>query len=134
MTAALLILAVLCACFGAWKGKRSAIALLASTALTCLFVWAEVPFNIGLWLLIDVAVIATVASRPLGVAEVAILALFIPAWVLYAEPDAFANEATTLIVSAQLLLASPWRWAWRKVRRLPIDPDEMPELMRVSHA
>lgn len=118
MIEALLVFAVLCGCAGAWKGSRAAIALLASTALTSGFVWAGVPFNIVAWLLIDLVVIAAIVSRKPTVADMLILALFIPAWAFYVKPDAFANYATTLIVSAQLLLTFPAQSVGQISRRL----------------
>lgn len=107
MVDALLVFAVLCSCLSARADGRfnvATLALLASVATTSAFVWFEVPFIWWLWGLIDLAVIGAILSGEMTTAKWAILPLFIPAWVSYAEPDAFAHDVTTVTVSIQLLL------------------------------
>ena len=107
MADALLVFAVLCACLSVREGGRlnvAALALLASVATTSAFVWFAVPFIWWLWGAIDLAVIGAILSGEMTTAKWAILPLFIPAWISYAEPDAFAHTFTTILVSIQLLL------------------------------
>lgn len=115
MIDALLVIAVLCGLVGAWQRKRASIALLASTALTSVFVWLEVPFDWRMWGAIDLAVILAIVSERMTVADWVILLLFIPAWVAYGEPDAFAHDFTTALVSAQLILTFPAKDMFRRL-------------------
>ncbi len=110
MADAFLLFAVLCALCGAREDGRfnvPALALLASVATTSAFVWLEVPFDWRLWGAIDLAVIFAIVSGKMTWGDWLILPLFIPAWVSYAKPDAFAHDVTTVIVSIQLLLTFP---------------------------
>jgi hypothetical protein len=119
MIDALLVFAVLCGCLGAHRGSRAAMALLASTALTSALLWQEVPFNPWLWLAIDAAVIVAAVWRPLTVAKVLIVVLFIPSWVFYVDRDNPAGpNVSTLAVSAQLLLTFPFREARQVIPRI----------------
>ena len=118
MADTLLLFAVLCGLAGAWKRKRSSIALLASVATTSAFVALDVPFDWRLWGAIDLAVILAIVSGKMTVGEWLVLPLFIPAWVTYAEPHALAHDVTTILVSLQLLLTFPAQSAGQILRRL----------------
>lgn len=125
MIDALLVFAVLCACFGAfWRGEDGrlvlnipALALLASVAATSAFVWLGVPFDWRLWGAIDLAVIGAILVSRMTATDWLILPLFIPAWISYGEPDAFAHGLTTLAVSAQLLLTFPAANVWKRIKQ-----------------
>jgi hypothetical protein len=149
MIDALLVFAVLCACLGAFKdapGGRiavnvTALALLASTALTSLLMWQGVPFNVGLWLLNDIAVMAVMAANAIARGRMVapdwcIMALFPLAWFFYARSnDPVAPDATTLIVSAQLLLTFPAGNVWKRInQKREQQPDIFDEFdLRAAH-
>lgn len=121
MIDALFVFAVLCACLGAFRRSGwgigtnwTALALLASTALTSALFWFEVQFSLWLWLAIDFAVIAVVMAgaiwrRRLPVTDILVLALFAPSWYFYVTPDPLGPDVSTLAVAAQLLLTFPAR-------------------------
>lgn len=104
----LFVLALLGGLWAARHGNRAAWALLGSTMLTSALILARVPFDFGLWLLIDVAVIVAIESGPVRKQERAVIALFAPAWVLYHLMPPWADKAITLIVAAQFFLVVPW--------------------------
>jgi hypothetical protein len=103
------LLAVLCGCLSAWKGNHTAWALLASVALSSGFIWSGVPFNLALWLLIDLTVVIVIASGRYSITDIAIITLFIPVWSLYIVDWRYAGDAINLIVAAQFLLTLPFR-------------------------
>lgn len=119
MIDAVLLVAVFCACFGAFRledGRPvfnvAALALLASVAATSTLQGIEAQYSTGTCRLIDIAVIIVIAAnaivrRQLKLAEGIILALFVPVWALYGTP--IAHDAITVIVSVQLLLTFPTR-------------------------
>lgn len=122
MTDAVLVFAVICACMGAFqrsedgrvKFNATALALLASTAVTSALFWLEVPFDLTVWLAIDVAVIVVVGvvalwRRSMPWTDWAVFALFAPSWYFYVYPDPLGPVVSTLAVSAQLLLTVPFR-------------------------
>jgi hypothetical protein len=106
---ALLIPALLAALWAESVGSRTARPLIASAALSCALSLADVPFDFGVWLSIDVAVIyATERTSSIGDRERAIFALFPPAWVLYNLQPPGWRDAVILIVALQFLLTVPW--------------------------
>lgn len=126
----LLVFAVFFACMGAFKCapdgsiefNTTALALLASTALTSELAWREVPFSLTLWLLIDIAVIAAIVAaavwrRRLPRTDWAVLALFAPSWYFYAFPGPQGPQISTLAVSAQLLVTFPAASVWKRTKR-----------------
>jgi hypothetical protein len=133
---ALFAVAVLCGCIAAWAGNRTAWPLLASAAASSLLIWAGVPFNLALWLLIDVAVIAAITSRPMSVRDTLVVVLFVPVWALYGADLPYAGKGISVIVALQLLLTFPVRRAWAKVRGkpLPSDPPDTHHWLRGRHA
>lgn len=97
---------------GMWaekNGNRTARPLIASVALICLLTLCGVQFDMGLWVMVDVAVIYAIErTTRLGEAEHGIIALFPPAWVLYHfQPPGWQN-LVTVIVALQFLLTLPW--------------------------
>jgi hypothetical protein len=119
MISAIYLLAIVCALLGAWKGDRTAWALLAGTALTSALTASGVPFMPRLWFGIDLAVIAGIAllSKGRPVRDVAVIVLFVPAWPLYVSDAPYSGEATALLVSLQLLLTVPFAALWRRIKR-----------------
>lgn len=93
----------------AWRGSMAAWALIASAGLTSALSLLGVPFDMGLWMLIDAAVIAAVERfGRVREGERAIFALFLPAWVLYHLQPAGWRDAVAVIVAMQFLLTVPW--------------------------
>jgi hypothetical protein len=119
MISALYLLAIVCALLGAWKGDRTAWALLAGTALTSALTASGVPFMPRLWFGIDLAVIAGIVllSKGRRARDVAVIVLFFPAWPLYVSDAPYSGDATGLLVSLQLLLTVPFAALWRRMRR-----------------
>lgn len=131
MLDALLIFAVLCACLGSFSvgedGRIAfnypALALLASVATTSIFVALSVPFDWRLWGAIDLAVIGVILLSRMTATDWLILPLFIPAWIAYGKPDAFAHGLTTITVSVQLLLTFPAANVWKRIKQASRAPD-----------
>lgn len=99
--------ALVCGCVAALKGNRAAWALLASTAFTSGITTAGVPFHPVLWMMIDLAVVLAILHPKMTLCDIGVIALFIPAWVIYATMPPWASEAVTLIVAAQFLMTFP---------------------------
>lgn len=109
MIGALVILALVAAMWAEKNGNRTARPLIASAGLTSALTLLGVPFNFGLWLSIDVAVIHAIErTSKVREAEQAIFALFPPAWVLYHLQPPGWNDAVAVIVALQFLLTVPW--------------------------
>lgn len=107
--AVLLVLALLGAMWAEKHGNRTPRPLIASAALVSILTLLGVPFDFGLWVSIDVAVIYAIErTSKVGEAERAIFALFPPAWVLYHLQPPGWSDAVTVIVSLQFLLTVPW--------------------------
>lgn len=133
---ALLLLAVLCGCAGAWRGNRTSMALLASAGLSSAFIWLGVPFVGPVWMMMDLAVAAVVLARPVKCSDLLAMALFLPAWALYpsvAAGDPEASGMVNLIVAAQFLLSAPWRWALHRLNIRPADLQAEGDFLRVIH-
>jgi len=112
------LVSVLCGCLSAWKGSRTAWALLASAAVSSGLIWAGVPFDIKIWRTIDILVVACIATGPLGAKDLLILSLFIPIWSLYERP--YAGDGINLIVAAQLVLTLPFARLWLRAKQATI--------------
>jgi hypothetical protein len=96
---------------GAWSHNRAAWALSASAGLTAVLRLAGVPFDMGLWMLIDIAVIAVVERGHPTERERFIAPLMVLCWTLYQlqlNGQPLAQPAITLIVALQFLLTVPW--------------------------
>jgi hypothetical protein len=133
---ALLILAVLCGCAGAWFGNRTSMALLASAGLSSALIWLGVRFVEPMWMLIDCAVAGVILCKPIKYSDCPVVALFIAAWALYpsvAAGDEQASLLVDLIVAAQLILSAPWRWALRKLNLTRVGPVPGGDFLRVRH-
>jgi hypothetical protein len=118
MIDALYLLAIACGCLAAWKGDRTAWALLAGAALTSALVASGVPFIPRLWFGIDLAVIGGIGClSERRWRDWAVVLLFLPAWPLYLTEPPYMGTATSLLVSAQLLLTVPYAALWRRMKR-----------------
>lgn len=121
-------LAACCALIGGCFGNRIAWPLLASAGFCFVARWQEWPFDLTLWVTVDVLVLIGVFTvlvneslKPdwhLTWREVAVVLLFAPALAAYALPDDPAHVLSTLTGAAQLLLASPFRRAWGRTRQI----------------
>jgi hypothetical protein len=125
LSMAILVVAVIAGCVGARKGNRFAWPLLASVAVSTVLRIAETPFMPLAWMAIDLAVVLGMVLiwwfnikqnlPPLRKRELAIIALFLPAWALYFWQPPWWVNAVELIVAAQLLASFPFRRAWNRV-------------------
>lgn len=109
--------ALLGAFVGAWRGQRTAWALIggsaASAAISCF-----VPFDPAIWMLIDIAVIAVISTGEFGFADLLIAVLFVPSGALYFSNSQWAIDITAAIVTLQLMLTVPWPWLRDMLRNL----------------
>lgn len=136
MLEALLILAVICGCAGAWRGNCTSMALLASAGLSSAFIWLGVPFVGPVWVMIDLAVVAVALSCGVKPSDLLVVALFFGAWPLYPsvqDGDAEAARLVNCIVVAQFLLSAPWRWALHKLNLRRADLEAEGDFLKVSH-
>jgi hypothetical protein len=125
MISCLYLLAIVCALLGAWKGDRTAWALLAGTALTSALTASGVPFVPRLWF--GIAGIAML-SKGRRARDVAVVLLFPPAWPFYVSEAPYSGDATALLVSVQLLLTAPYAALWRRTKRTRgQNPDQWTE-------
>lgn len=102
-------LAVLCGVVGAFTGSRSAWALLASAALCWALDATGADFETGLWLAIDLAVIAAILIWRNRASDWIVLALFLPIWALYLADEYTRYYAVTFLIMAQFIITLPWR-------------------------
>jgi len=114
---AIYIAALALAMFAAvrWRGwalSWTATVLIAGNGLAELLPLIGVDYDPVIWLLVDLAMVAAIAAPQWRFKdrELVIVWLFLPAWMLLASEDLWAVNATTLLVSAQLLLTVPWSW------------------------
>lgn len=109
MINALLLLSLVAAMWAEKQGNCAARPLIASAGLVCVLTLLGVPFDFGLWVSIDAAVIAAIETYcAMRRYEWAIIALFPVAWVLYHTQPPGWRDYVTLIVSLQFLLTVPW--------------------------
>lgn len=126
LSMAILAGAVLMGCIGALYGNRFAWPLLASAAVSTALRLAQTPFMPLAWMAIDLAVILGMVviwwlniregMSPLKERELAIIALFLPAWALYFWQPQWWVTAVELIVAAQLIASFPHRRAWDRLK------------------
>ena len=124
MVSAIYLLALLCACAAAWKGERTAWALVGSAILTSVLGLASVPFNPFLWAAIDMAVIAAIflLKKGISVADIFVIALFLPIFALYAANLPYAGAGVNLLVAVQMILTLPFARMWRRAKNTPLPP------------
>lgn len=128
-TNVLFVVALAGAMLGAARGNGTAWAMIVGSGLTAFLTWREVPFDAATWILVDLAVIASIVAiaamhRGFTVTDVLVVALFPPSWWLYPNEAQWAATAIDVIVSAQLLLTVPWAWLrlrWRATGSHPKD-------------
>lgn len=94
--------------------KRPSVAVYAlagSAAFTSALSRLGVAFDMNLWMLIDIAVIATIEAGAVKAKERAVCFLMVPCWVFYQLHEngvTWALPAVNLIVASQFLLIVPW--------------------------
>lgn len=119
--------ATLAAVVGLLSGNKTAMVLLASTIYSSILCWADVEFNIALWLSIDLIAILWIVvlwADGLGrgvygkTRDIAILALFAPIWLLYFVEVDWRASAINFLIALQMLATFPWRRAGERVRGL----------------
>lgn len=101
--------------------------LLASLALSTGLDWAQVPFNGAIWVLIDIGVILAILRRGMTHADLAVIALFIPAWAGYLLPDPIRFWLSWSVVVTQFMLTVPKSRpiTFTTVRRLKDKADDI---------
>jgi hypothetical protein len=118
MLDAAFLIGVLCAVAGACAGRRASFALLSSAALGLAFNEFGVPFILPLWMLVDLGVVLVIATGRPCLVDTAILALFVPLWLLYFVDGQTGYIGSVLIASAQMALTFPFSQAAESGRRL----------------
>jgi hypothetical protein len=118
---AVFLVALLCGIAAAFKGNRTAWALLAGAAFTAGITLAQVPFHPVLWGMIDLAValVILLLNVKMTARDWAVIALFVPAWCLYALRPAWISDASTAIVALQFFLTFPnqfVRWVGNRAK------------------
>jgi signal transduction histidine kinase len=113
----LLAIAVLAALAGAYRHNLTSYALLGSFTFSTGLCWAEVPFNLILWLVVDLVVILFMMRPEMNRRDLVILALFAPIWTLYLAQPTWAPPAVDCLIAAQMLLTFPVRRAHAAVKR-----------------
>lgn len=108
MIDALTVFALIGGLWAADRGVWSAWPLIASAALSSALILARVPFDIGLWVLIDAAAIVAIEAGPVRTQERIVIASFVPVFVLYQTQPEWWPQAVCLIVALQFLVITPW--------------------------
>lgn len=121
-------LAVLCGVVGALTGSRAALFLLASVALSYGLEASGAHFETGLWVAIDLCVMAGV----LMYRQWLIAALFLPMWAMYFLPPWEAYYGVSLLMSAQFLFTLPWQRILARVQRSAPDRMEMDDFFNLE--
>lgn len=98
-----LYIALAVAACSALAGSRTAWILLASVAFCLALDQWGVPFNPVLWMLFDSVVVLLIVRPKMTHADCTVLALFIPAWLLYQMPDEQRYVGSMLVTIAQLV-------------------------------
>jgi hypothetical protein len=96
---------------GAWSHNHAIWALSASLAATSVLRLIGVPFDMGLWIAIDIAVVAAIETGKPDAKDWAVITLMPVCWPLYQlyqNGNPLAQPAITLIVALQFLLTVPW--------------------------
>ncbi len=131
---AVFLAALFCGCVAALRGNRTAWALLASVAFTSGITLAGVPFHPVLWMMIDLMVILAILHPKMTLCDLAVIALFIPAWALYALMPPWAPDVVTLIVVAQFLMTFPVPILWGRCSQPVFRDGGPPDVLRMIYA
>lgn len=102
-------LAVLCGIVAALTGSRAAWALLASAALCWGLDASGWQFEAGVWLAIDIAVIAAILVLRSRATDWIVLALFVPIFALYAADEYTRYYGVTILIMLQFIVTLPWK-------------------------
>lgn len=126
-TTALVAAGCLAAVVGVYVGNRTAFALLASAIFSTFLCETGVPFNLALWLAIDLCAIMWIvigwADKVLQGGygrkrDIAVLMLFAPVWYFYVRRDIeWGSSAVDALVALQMFLTFPARMTWEGMRR-----------------
>jgi len=106
----LLWLVALAACVPAYKGDRTARALLASLVYSEALCLSGLPFNPLFWGMADLLVLAAIERPYMTRRDEIIAALFIPAWFSYClDPQQLYRVGMTVVIAQFLLVLIPPR-------------------------
>ena len=108
MTQALIILAAGLGVVGALSGNRAAYPLLASLALCQALPALGLEFDMLFWIAVDVAVIVAISCMSFQRRNLAVIALFLPAWGFYLADPGLRFWGTLWVVVLQMALTLPW--------------------------
>jgi len=105
----LLVLAVVATVAGLLVRNFTPAILCVNYAYTAWLCAAEVPFDLVLWLMIDVTTLATIAFAVFmqwrfRYSDAAVVLLFLPLWFLYTTEPPWASRAGDAIIAAQFLI------------------------------
>lgn len=103
----LFLAALLCGCVGAFTGNRTAMALLAGTALTSIATALSLPFHPLAWMAVDFAVIIAILRRGWTDCDGIVISLYVALWPLYFVEGQRAADASALVSAAQFLMTWP---------------------------
>lgn len=112
-----MLIAACAALTGALTRNLTATVLLGSFVFSTALCRLDVPFNFVLWITIDLVAILIVMRPHMTGRDVAVIAMFGPAWVLYLTQPSWWGHAVNLIVASQMFLTFPLRRASALVRR-----------------
>lgn len=129
---ALLAIGIVAAAAGIAARNMTAAALLATNAFTIGLDRLGVPFNFVLWIVVDLAAILCIMHPTMTRRDVAVIALFGPAWVLYLVQGEWPTNATKAVVSAQMLLTFPVKRSLAYIRQLTDKIRERDDLKMVA--
>jgi len=102
----------------ALMGSRTALALLAGTAVQTALELFGAPFYPWLWMLVDLWVIGAIVGLRMSVSDAFVVALFVPAWAFYFIDGDMAYAGSVTVCSGQFLLAFPWRKVGKHLKAL----------------
>lgn len=119
---------------GAMSGNRIAWPLLASLALVTALERTGIAFHPVTWALIDAAVVLAITAISTGPRAMAVICLFVPAWVFYFVPDPVGYYGAGAVVIAQFLIVFPARRTWKRAKETPPPCHRNPFDLRVIGA
>lgn len=127
LSTGVLAVATLAAVIGLLSGNKTAMVLLASTIYSSMLCWADVEFNVALWLSIDlIAILWIVVLWADGLGrgiygkkrDIVILSIFFAIWPFYFTEFEWRSSVINFLIALQMLATFPWRRAGERVRGL----------------